>query len=223
MWGRQTPTDPEVMERVRAVAKLLDGLGHHIEEIADQNICDLQSLWSAYCVNWVSSRAQFTTTAKERGLAAERLQDYLSPMAYRHYVAAEHYDKFDIWKMMGSNNTVTRDFGRLMERFDALLVPTMAIRVPEANGPYSLLREEELDPWIDRLCEACRYTMPANETGLPGTSVPAGLDSDGLPIGVQFYGNFCSEDLLLQLAAQIERARPEWFGAVPPVHVSRLH
>jgi amidase len=222
MWGRQTPTDPEVMERVRAVAKLLDGLGHHIEEIADQNICDWQSLWSAYCVNWVSSRAQFTTTAKERGLAAERLQDYLSPMAYRHYVAAEHYDKFDIWKMMGSNNTVTRDFGRLMERFDALLVPTMAIRVPEANGPYSLLREEELDPWIDRLCEACRYTMPANETGLPGISVPAGLDGEGLPIGVQLYGNFCREDLLLTLAAQIERARPEWFGIIPPVHVSRL-
>ena len=31
---------------------------------------------------------------------------------------------------------------------------------------------------------------------------------------------FCREDLLLKLAAQIERARPEWFGAVPPVHVS---
>jgi amidase len=50
--------------------------------------------------------------------------------------------------------------------------------------------------------------------------VPAGLDVDGLPIGIQLYGNFCREDLLLKLAAQIERARPEWFGAVPPVHVS---
>ena len=73
----------------------------------------------------------------------------------------------------------------------------MAIRIPEANGPYSLLRDEELDPWLDRLCDACRYTMPANETGLPGISVPTGLDSDGLPIGVQLYGNFCCEDLLL--------------------------
>jgi hypothetical protein len=31
----------------------------------------------------------------------------------------------------------------------------------------------------------------------------------------------CYEDLLLQIAAQIERARSEWFGAVPPVHISR--
>jgi amidase len=221
MWGRATPTDPEIAERVRAVAVLLDGLGHHVEELTDQRICDWQALWSAYCVNWVGSRAQFATTAKERGLMPEQLQDFLSPMAYRHYLAAERYDKFDIWKMMGCNNTVTREFGRLMERFDALLVPTMAIRVPQANGPYSLLREEELDPWLDRLCDACRYTMPANETGLPGISVPAGFDANGLPIGVQLYGNFCREDLLLQLAAQIERARPEWFGAVPPVHISR--
>ena len=221
MWGRATSIDAQVAERVRTVAKLLDGLGHQVEEIDDQSVCDWQALWSAYRVNWVSSRAQFATTANQRGVGPERLQDYLSPMACRHYLAAERYDKFDIWKMMGCNNTVTRQFGRLMERFDMLLVPTMAVRVPQANGPYSLLREEELEPWLDRLCDACRYTMPANETGLPGISVPAGLDSDGLPIGVQLYGNFCREDLVLQLAAQIERARPEWFGAVPPVHVTR--
>jgi amidase len=220
VWGRANPPDPEIAERVGAVAKLLEGLGHHVEEIADQSICNWQALWSAYCVNWVGSRAQFATMANDRGVAPERLHEYLGPMVHRHYLAAERYDKFDIWKMMVCNNTVTREFGRLMERFDALLVPTMAIRVPEANGPYSLLRDEELDSWLERLCDACRYTMPANETGLPGISVPAGLDVDGLPIGIQLYGNFCREDLLLKLAAQIERARPEWFGAIPPVHVS---
>ena len=220
VWGRANPTDPEIVERVRAVAKRLEGLGHYVEEIADNSICSWEVLWSAYCINWVGSRAQFATMAKDRGLLPERLQDYLGPMAHRHYLAAERYNKFDIWKMMEHNNTVTREFGRLMQRFDALLVPTMAIRVPEANGPYSLLRDEELDPWLERLCDACRYTMPANEIGLPGISLPAGLDADGLPIGIQLYGNFCREDLLLKLAAQIERAHPEWFGVVPPMHVS---
>ena len=200
---------------------LLEGLGHQIVEIADESACDWRALWSAYRINWVGGRAQFATMARERGLLPEQLQEYLGPIAYRHYLAAERYDKFDIWKMMAANNTVTRQFGRLMERIDVLLAPTMAVRVPEANGPYSLLREEELDPWLDRLCDACRYTMPANETGLPAISLSAGLDDDGLPIGVQLYGNFCREDLLLQLAGQIERARPEWFGAVPPVHVTR--
>ena len=222
-WGRRTSTDPEVAERVRTVARLLDGLGHLVEELDDRSICDWTTLWSAYTIGWIGSRAQFATTAKERQLDPRRLEQYLGPMVYRHYLAAERYDKFAIWKMMADNNTVTREFGRLMERFDLLLVPTMAIRVPKAGGPYSLLRDEELDPWLDRLCDACRYTMPANETGLPGISLPAGLDRDGLPIGVQFYGNFCREDLLLQIATQIERARPEWFGAVPGTHVAMVN
>jgi Asp-tRNA(Asn)/Glu-tRNA(Gln) amidotransferase A subunit family amidase len=37
---------------------------------------------------------------------------------------------------------------------------------------------------------------------------------------VQFYGNFAREDLLLSLAAQIERAHPAWFAGRPPVHVT---
>jgi len=218
-WGRGGATDPEVAARVREAARLLESLGHAVEEIDDGAICDWQALWFAYTTNWVGGRAQFAETARAKGIDPARLADYLAPMTYAHYLDAARYDKFDIWKMMARNNTVTRQFGRLMERYDLLLCPTLAIRVPEANGPYSLLRDEEFTPWLDRLCNACRYTMPANETGLPAISIPAGLDSGGLPIGVQLYGNFCGEDLLLQMAAQIERARPEWFGAIPPVHV----
>jgi amidase len=220
-WGRATATDPEVAERVRAVGQLLGSLGHDLEEVDDRSICNWETLWSAYGTSWVGGRAQFATMARERGLDPARLDQYLGPIVYRHYRAAERYDKFTIWKMMADNNTVTREFGRFMERHDLLLVPTMAIRVPQANGPYSLLHDAALGPWLEQLCDACRYTMPANETGLPAISVPAGLDQDELPIGVQLYGNFGREDLLMQVAAQIERARPEWFGAVPPIHAAQ--
>jgi amidase len=50
MWGRANPTDPEIAERVRVVTKLLEDLGHRVEEIADQSICDRKALWSAYCI-----------------------------------------------------------------------------------------------------------------------------------------------------------------------------
>ena len=123
--------------------------------------------------------------------------------------------------MMNANNTVTRQWGALFDEYDVLLTPTLAIRVPAANGPYSLLRDEELGPWVGRLADACRFTMPGNETGHPGINVPAGFDSDGLPIGVQLQGCFGAEALLLQLAAQVERARPDWFGCTPPVHVCK--
>jgi len=219
-WGRGGATDAEVAERVRMVATLLEGLGHHVEEVADAEICDWETLWWGYITQWISCRGQPIAAAKARGIDGAALKDWLGPMTYRHSLGAARYDKFDIWKMMECNNTVTRAFGRTMERYDLLLTPTLAIRVPPANGPYSLLRDEELEPWVGRLADACRYTMPGNETGIPAISLPAGLDRDGLPVGIQLHGNFAREDLLLQIAAQIERARPEWFGAIPPVHVS---
>jgi amidase len=218
-WGRGTDTDPQVAARVREMARVLESLGHAVEELNDDTICDWPTMWRTYIAGWLSSRLTFTMMAADKGIATSELRNLLNPMTYRHYEAADGYDRFDILRMMNGNNTVTRQFGALMDRYDMLLTPTLAIRVPEANGPYSLLRDEALDPWLERLADACRYTMPANETGLPAISLPAGHDSDGLPIGVQLYGNFAREDLLLQVAAQVERARPEWFGNVPPVHV----
>jgi amidase len=220
-WGRSTDTDPQVAARVREMARLLESLGHAVEELNDDAICDWPTMWRTYIAGWLSSRLMFTTMAADKGILTSDLRHLLNPMTYRHYEAADGYDRFDILRMMNGNNTVTRQFGALMDRYDMLLTPTLAVRVPQANGPYSLLRDEPLDPWLERLANACRYTMPANETGLPAISLPAGHDSDGLPIGVQLYGNFAREDLLLQVAAQVERAKPEWFGAIPPVHVTQ--
>jgi amidase len=222
-WGRTTDTDPQVAARVNEVARLLESLGHHVEELDEARICDWDTLWSTYIQQWIGSRAGFSMLAQERGLAPEALQRLVTPMTWRHYMASCRYDKFDIFRMMNGNNLVTRQFGGVMDRYDALLTPTMAIRVPMANGAYSLLRDEDLDDWIRRLADACRYTMPGNETGMPAISLPAGFDTDGLPIGVQVHGNFAREDLLLQLAAQIERAKPDWFGTVPAVHVTRAN
>ncbi|HXA26308.1 MAG TPA: amidase [Acetobacteraceae bacterium] len=220
-WGRGTDTDPQVAARAHDVARLLESLGHAVEELNDDAICDWPTMWQTYMTGWISSRLLFTMMAADRGIDTNDLPNRLTPMSWRHYEAAQSYGALDLLRMMNGNNTVTRQFGALMERYDMLLTPTLAIRVPEANGPYSLLRDEALEPWVNRLADACRYTMPANETGLPGINIPAGFDSDGLPIGVQLYGNFAREALLLQLAAQIERARPEWFGSVPPVHVTK--
>ncbi len=219
MWGRAVATDPAVAERVRVVGRAMEALGHGVEEVKDSDICDWEMLWRAYVAAWINGVATLDDRARALGIEPQELASYLTPMTYRHFLAAQRYDKRDMLRMMADNNTVTRQFGRVMERYDLLLTPTLAIRVPEANGPYSLLRDEELDTWIGRLCDACRYTMPGNETGLPGISVPTGLDAEGLPIGAQFYASWGEEALLMQVAAQLERAQPGWFGQVPPVHV----
>ena len=219
-WGRATKTDPQVAARVREVGLLMQSLGHHVEEIDDTAICDWETMWRGYITQWIGSRAGFVAMARERGVEVQELNRFLSRMTFRHFQAHSRYDKFDIFAMMAANNTTTRSFGRLMDRYDLLLTPTLAVRVPEANGPYSLLADEEIDPWVSRLADACRYTMPGNETGMPAISLPAGLDTAGLPIGVQVHGNFACEDVLIQVATQIERARPSWFTARPGIHVA---
>lgn len=73
---------------------------------------------------------------------------------------------------------------------------------------------------MDRLADACRFTMPGNETGVPAISIPAGLDADGLPIGAQLHGKFGRDDMVLRLAAQVEASRPEWFSARPKNHIA---
>jgi len=220
-WGRTTQTDPHVAARVREVGLLMQSLGHHVEEIDDAGICDWEVMWRGYITQWIGSRAGFVAMARDRGVEIQELNRYLCRMTFRHFQAHSRYDKFDVFAMMAANNTTTRSFGRLMDRYDLLLTPTLAVRVPAANGPYSLLADEEIDPWVERLADACRYTMPGNETGMPAISLPAGLDSEGLPIGVQVHGNFACEDVLIQVAAQMERAKPAWFSARPSIHVAR--
>ena len=52
------------------------------------------------------------------------------------------------------------------------------------------------------------FTPPFNVTGQPAISLPLRQTETGLPVGVQFVGPPAGEELLLSLAAQIERAAP---------------
>src|SRR5258708_14779047 len=217
---RNGASDPEIVERVEEVARLLQSLGHHVEEVDAETICDWSLIWWNFTFQCLGTQDKLRLTAEARGVSLDELPRRLSPMVRRMYEADSRYTKLDVWRMMSNSNKITRAFGRFMERHDLLLTPTLPIRVPAAHGPYSLEHEVDIDVWMQRLLDACRYTMPGNETGLPAISLPAGLDTDRLPIGVQLYGNFRAEALLLQVAAQIERARPDWFGQVPPVHVT---
>jgi amidase len=61
------------------------------------------------------------------------------------------------------------------------------------------------------------FTALQNITGQPAISLPLAWSKSGLPIGVQFVGRFGEEHLLLQLAAQIEKAEP-WNRKLPPVY-----
>ena len=63
------------------------------------------------------------------------------------------------------------------------------------------------------------FTLQFNLSGQPAISLPLHWNAVGLPIGVQLVAPTAREDLLVRVAAQLERAAP-WAERLPPVHAS---
>jgi aspartyl-tRNA(Asn)/glutamyl-tRNA(Gln) amidotransferase subunit A len=59
------------------------------------------------------------------------------------------------------------------------------------------------------------FTVPSNLAGIPAMSVPAGLSSEGLPLGLQIIGRHFDEETVFAVAAAIERAAG--FSAKPSI------
>ena len=87
------------------------------------------------------------------------------------------------------------EFNELFNSFDVLIAPV-------APTPAFKLGENSEDPIKMYLADV--MTVPASLAGLPAISVPAGVSSEGLPIGVQLIGKRKDDALLLALASTIE-------------------
>ena len=90
--------------------------------------------------------------------------------------------------------------------YDVLLTPALAER-PLLIGECDGLGE---DPMADfaRSGQFTPFTALFNVTGQPAISIPAGFGDDGLPTNAHLVGKPLGEDTLLQLASQLEAARP---------------
>ncbi len=112
-------------------------------------------------------------------------------------LSAGYYDAY-YNKALKVRRLIKNDFDAAFADCDVILAPvapTAAFKIGEKSG----------DPLTMYLADV--YTISANLAGLPGISVPAGLSTDGLPIGVQLLGPVFGEEELLRAAAMFERAR----------------
>jgi amidase len=104
-----------------------------------------------------------------------------------------------------------RRVGAIFQQADVVLTPTTAappLPIGAAQGLSSYATDQ-------LIAGACPYAWPWNVLGWPGVSVPAGVNRDGLPFGVQLLGPANTEGRLLSLAAQLERVE-RWQERVAP-------
>ncbi|MYH71647.1 MAG: amidase [Acidimicrobiia bacterium] len=93
---------------------------------------------------------------------------------------------------------------------DLVLTPTLA-RVPPPLGEL-VATADDVAEWGARQGAYSPFCAMANATGQPAISVPLHRDERGLTVGSHFIAPYGAEALLLQLAAQLEQARPLWIG-----------
>ena len=140
---------------------------------------------------------------REEGFGAEVKRRI---MLGTYVLSAGYYDAYYL-KAQRVRALLRQDFANAFQQCDVILTPT-------TPTPAFKFGEKVDDPLAMYLNDI--YTVTANLAGIPGISVPCGLSSEGLPIGMQLLGPYWSEARLLNLAHAYQTAHP--FSQRPPVY-----
>jgi len=131
------------------------------------------------------------------------------------YVSAAQYSEQYYNRALRVRTLIRRDYDLAFDpngsyRLDALLTPTTPTTAFPIGDVYG---DSVLMQYADQL------TVPANHAGVPGISIPAGLDEEGLPIGIQLLGPDFSEANLLRVGHAFEQAtaNEDWRKVKPQV------
>jgi amidase len=223
-WSRGDGVPPEYLERVREIAQWLQGEGHVVEEVADHELCDFEQLFASFkLANWVAPLGS-AIPAMAAHLGVTLSEDNTSPQALKLIEASKSVTLDDYMNAVAVNAQTTRQWGVFWERgFDLLLCPTMGDRCPVVQSPlYALSSELSFEAFFDHCIDLCRYTAPGNDSGMPAITLPAGLDINACPMGIQFYAPWAKEADLLHIAGQIEAGKPDGFQQMAPLNVASV-
>ncbi len=111
-------------------------------------------------------------------------------------LSSGYYDAYYI-KAQKVRRLISEDFTKAYEKCDVLLTPT-------APSAAFAIGENEDDPIKMYLNDV--FTVPASLAGLPGMSIPAGLNAQGLPLGLQIIGKPWDEEMVLRVGNSLEKA-----------------
>ena len=92
---------------------------------------------------------------------------------------------------------VKKEFDKAFEKYDVIITPTSPTVAFDIGGKI----DDPLSMYKSDIC-----TVSVNIAGLPGISIPCGVDSKGMPIGMQIIGNKFQEETILNAAYTYEQA-----------------
>ncbi|MRX52157.1 amidase [Paracoccus sp. S-4012] len=190
------------VEAAERTARLLEGMGHHVEPYAYPPEAMpgpwFDALWTVDVLHHVRARAE--------ALGRVPREDELEPFTRAMLDHALGLSALDLHRARRAMTRAAWAIARSMEEIDAVLTPALAADPPplgtltfEANG-------SDLAAWNAHGFAFAPYAAPANLAGQPAAAIPVGLTGGGLPVAVQIAARPGDDLLVLRLCARIEEA-----------------
>jgi amidase len=204
------PVDPQAERAAREAAAMLEQLGHEVEEVAGMTIGpEALGLFTAV---FAADKARAVEEAQTR-LGRPLEQDEIEPLTRAFVDQANAMTAGQYLAAYRRLQLLARDVVAFFADYDCLLTPALAQRPPRIGELHGCGD----DPLVDfaRSGQFTPYTALFNVSGQPAISIPWGIGEDGLPLAVHVAAHPLAEDTLLQIARQVEVARP-WADATPP-------
>ena len=193
--------DTELAAAVRAGVEVLADQGAEIVEVQLPNVAEYVLAWPTLCAA-EAVLAHAATYPSQRDAYGPWFRGWLDMGAK---VTGADYAK--------ANNlraACTGHLRRVFEEIDVLVCPSMSAP-PHRVSPKMLYGSYDArDPKFQR------FTVPFDYNGAPTLSVPCGMNSEGLPLSIQFVGKHLTEPLLCRVGHAYERATP-WHNLHPDV------
>jgi aspartyl-tRNA(Asn)/glutamyl-tRNA(Gln) amidotransferase subunit A len=127
-----------------------------------------------------------------------------------YVLSAGYYDAYYL-RAQKLRALILRDFTEAFTKVDALVTPT----APTAAFAMGEKMDDPVTMYLNDI-----FTVPANMAGIPGLSVPAGLDVSGLPLGLQVLGKPFDEETVFAVGGAIERSAN--FSTLPSLRAGAL-
>ncbi|WZH50775.1 MAG: amidase [Nocardioides alkalitolerans] len=196
-----TAASPEVREATLGVARLLEELGHHVVELEQPPVPP--SFRDDFLLYWgfLSTFLVSTGRATHRGSWDPSRLDNLTRGLARYAARRMHRLPGAIARLARSERLSAAFFAD----HDVVLTPTVATTTPEIGHLDPM---QDFDTVMTRLMDWVAFTPLQNATGEPAISLPLATGADGMPLGVMLGAGRGREATLLEVAYELEEARP---------------
>ena len=203
--------NPEVKEAIKQVIEKYKELGATVEECS-LDVADyaLATYYIIACAEASSNLGRFDgirygyrsknyenlkdiyRNSRSEGFGAEVKRRIILGT---YVLSSGYYDAY-YKKAQQVRTLVKNEFARNFEKYDVILIPTASNVAFDIGSKIN----DPLEMYLADLC-----TVPVNIAGLPGISVPCGLNSEGMPIGFQLIGKPFAESTILNAAYTYEQ------------------